>query len=156
MKHKKSLWVNVFWVGRGGSRRVPRAFLGTAGLTCSLGAEPASWEGLANRRDAAGVMRVKGLSRSNTHADAPRAEGAPDSRVHCAGGPHPFLHFSFYKGERNILTHVVGWEALPDVSRHPSQLPPSNSSAYCVSHGFAEPILWLFFPTVQSDGLQGR
>lgn len=57
---------------------------------CSLEAEPASQEGLVNQRDAAGVTREKGLSRS---ADGTRAEGAPDSRVHSAGGPHPFLHF---------------------------------------------------------------
>lgn len=41
----------------GRSRRVPRAFLGTAGPACSLGAELVSWEGLDNQRDAARVAR---------------------------------------------------------------------------------------------------
>lgn len=51
---------------------------------------------------------------------------------------------------------MVGWEALPDMSQGPFLLPPSNFPAYCVSHGLAEPILWLFFPTVQPSGLQGH
>lgn len=96
---KKSLWVNISWGGRRGSRRVPGALLGTAGPACSLGAEPASQGGLANRRDAAGVMREKGLSPSNMHADAARAEGTPGSRVHSAGGLTPSLTFHFIKGK---------------------------------------------------------
>ena len=84
-----------------------------------------------------------------------RAEGAPGCRVHSAVGPHAFLDLSFYKGERKILTRVVEWEAFPDVSQSPSQLPLSNSSASCVSRVLPEPIQRLFFPTVQSNGLQG-
>lgn len=41
------------------------------------------------------------------------------------------------------------------MSQGPFLPPPCNFSAYCISHGLAEPILWLCPATVQPGGLQG-
>lgn len=57
----------MYSVEEGKLRRVPKAFLGTAGPICFLEAELALREGLANQRDGAGFAREKGLSPSNAH-----------------------------------------------------------------------------------------